>query len=238
MQCAQLFRRLWFEHIWIIQEVATATKATVICGYRQMSGSLLTNIIDVLYAISQLITFIERATWQIVTGLFAKRANHRELQIQPDDKAGRTFLQAIVLPGTSKARIDKPYTLTDMLREADIPFLARRRSATWRRLQKDSCVRDCSAQPVLHFLSCRSYGIVLRARDLRSWGPDWSLPPDPRPSLVHGNRLNAAGSSDAHVLISPDGEISIARGKLISLFEVTSQLDCPAGRAGMPTQQF
>jgi hypothetical protein len=163
-----LFRRPWFGRVWVIQEVAFARKATVICGTRIFDWSALTNFRN----IGRLRSWIRKLPYVIGVS----KPKFPEWLLQNQDAGGEFILKELNRARHCHATDprDKIYALLPFLYGAQLGIDISPNYA-------DPCT-TVFTQYAAALVTAVKFGVLQAAQgrsvfqNLPSWVPDWTVP--------------------------------------------------------------
>ena len=213
-----LLRREWFRRTWVIQEVASAKDAIVICGNESMKWETFAEVYMRLGDVTQ---------------FGGEDANHSLENISAVENARRSRSGPLFMPlfyilvATSFSQCsdprDKIYAVKGLAKDwEDRKGLETNYKISFETLFRTFAVADSNRNLNLRILSCASGPTKSKNTPLPSWVPDWRSIENAHPFVRYSDRtkFRASGGMKAEAWHSHDQSILHVRGKLIDLVAV------------------
>ncbi|KAK0117365.1 hypothetical protein ONS96_013195 [Cadophora gregata f. sp. sojae] len=224
----RLIRQPWFLRRWVIQEIAKAPSANVICGFETISWSVLADVYWCIYksgVFSYVLDPIEARTGfhtgMVIMGLVRRDSRRKE---------HAPLLESVVSTRYFKCTDsrDVVYSLLGLGGDVDqygnslIPDYSLSVEEVFRKFVTGCILEKGSLYP----LSVPSTPPRSGAMVLPSWVPDFTCleatNPLIRMRMGNGLPFHAGGDSNPKVCVSDDGNLLFARGKIIDLVRDTT----------------
>lgn len=221
-----LFRRQYWWRIWVIQEVACAKYATVLCGDESISLTELSNTCDILKREEHLLLSIYLKSPSFVRTLTEGGPKGLQLSRYQTPDAIEPPLFELLLSHKSKKSSDprdKIYAL--------IGISNSRKS--YGQIDYSLSVRQVYTHTARHIIhDTRRLDIIcvnqraLDSDDLPSWVPNWTRPPQSRQPTIVGlqhskPQFMASGDSYANVQFLQDGYVLRTTGIVVGRIQKT-----------------
>ncbi|KAG4033217.1 hypothetical protein MFRU_005g02300 [Monilinia fructicola] len=221
-----LFRRQYWWRIWVIQEVACAKYATVLCGDESISLTELSNTCDILKREEHLLLSIYLKSPSFVRTLTEGGPKGLQLSRYQTPDAIEPPLFELLLSHKSKKSSDprdKVYAL--------IGISNSRKS--YGQIDYSLSVRQVYTHTARHIIhDTRRLDIIcvnqraLDSDDLPSWVPNWTRPPQSRQPTIVGlqhskPQFMASGDSYANVQFLQDGYVLRTTGIVVGRIQKT-----------------
>ena len=212
-----LLSRPWFRRTWIIQEVASAKDAIVICGRQSLEWEALADVYMRLGDNFLPITQVggEAARYSL-ENIFAIENTRRS-------RDGPLFIPLFhVLITTSSSQCqdprDKIFAVKGLARDwADKRGLETNYEASFETLFRSFAIADANRNTNLRTLSCASGPEQSKHTKLPSWVPDWRYIDNPHPFVKYSDRTKfcASGGMKAEAWHSRDQNVLHVKGKWV-----------------------
>jgi hypothetical protein len=216
-----LLRRDWFRRTWVIQEVASARDAVVVCGRESMRWETFADV------------FMRLGDQYLPVTQFGGEDAHQSLEnISAIENARRSRSGPLFMPlfhvlvATSFSQCsdprDKIYAVKRLAKDwADQRGLETNYKASAETLFKTFAVADSNRNMNLRTLSCASGPNLSRKLAMPSWVPDWRNIENAHPFVRYSDRTKfcASGGMAAEAWHSHDGNVLHVRGKWIDSIE-------------------
>lgn len=222
-----LFWRPWFNRVWVIQEIAVARSASVLCGQNHCQWSDFTTTA----------CYIQDHSLTTITHVDPRRAlRYIEFSLRFQEGSLRSLLELLSQARDSYSTDDrdKIFALLGIARDADHgllspnykkPLVDAYTTLTKHFIQRDRSLDILSAVEDQQFRLRRNRKIdkyidglegneLPMKSQLPAWVPDWEVHRPSTPLLLHSNfaAMSAAGSTAASCTFSADGLRMHSRG--------------------------
>ena len=202
----KLFDRTWFTRVWVIQEVAVSSKATVICGNDELPWTAIALIALRSFAnpSMQMLSMLARLTILAITHIQGNiKASHGVPVLDLLDMARRC---------SASDPKDKIYALLSLFSTVDRQHLSlvpdysdtTTPFQVYQSFARRYLQRAGRGSGNLEFLRFAGQSEAVKEGKLPSWVPDWSLPALTFDTLLHGGSYQAALDSMAVVKFAQD----------------------------------
>jgi Heterokaryon incompatibility protein (HET) len=199
---ARLLQRPWFRRVWIIQEVAMAAKARLICGTQKTDWRTLVRLIHFVIK-NGLVADLGTTVYfgMVIDIMEAIRDSHTTHASK--GPALLELLEKTQICSATDPR-DRVFALLGIASDGASTGVVVDYSLEYSELYKQLANYNLAFQQSLSYLSLSGY--QLRTPHLPSWVPDWSLNANPAPrSSLAGQGFKASGDAKSNISISPDG---------------------------------
>jgi hypothetical protein len=208
----RLLQRPWFRRVWIIQEVAMATKARLICGTQKADWKALVRLIHFVLE--------NGLEGDLGTTIYVGMAIN-VIEAIRDSHATHATKGPALLELLEKTQIcsatdprDRVFALLGIASDGASAGVLIDYSLECSEVYKQLANYNLAFQQSLSYLSFS--GHQLRTPHLPSWVPDWSLNANPAPrSSLAGQGFKASGDAKPNISISPDGRELITTGYIV-----------------------
>jgi hypothetical protein len=213
-----LLRRDWFRRTWVIQEVASARDAIVICGTKSLKWEIFAEIYMQLGEVTQV---GEEAVHHSLENIAAIENARRS-------RSGPLFMPLFhILVATSFSKCsdprDKIYAVKGLAKDwEDRKGLETNYKISVETLFRTFAVADSNRNLNLRTLSCAPGPTRIKNTPLPSWVPDWRNIKNAHPFVRYSDRTKfcASGGMKAEAWHSHDQSILHVRGKWIDFVVV------------------
>lgn len=211
---ARLLQRPWFRRVWILQEVAMAAKARLICGTQKTDWKALVRMIQFMQknGLDAVIgTTIYFTT--VISMIDAIGDSHAS-----QDAKGPTLLELLEKTQICSATDprDCVFALLGIASDGAWAGVAVDYSVDCSKTYKRLAIHNMALKQSLSYLSLSGHQLQTRTPHLPSWVPDWSLNANhaPRCSLA-GQGFKASGDAKPDISVLPGGRELITPGHIV-----------------------
>lgn len=200
---AELYRRSWFTRIWVVQELAVAKPATVLCGGRLLPWVFFAPAAVCLQAAARL------DYWDVRLRFDFNRfgyMNTCHAQFENGTPSNLIDLLSATRSHFSMDPRDKIFGVLGLASDADTLLSNPDYSKSTVEVYSSLALRMIGDRKTLDFLSHKEDPLFTGIKGLPSWVVDWSVPPRSHPlrrTFIYSS-YQAAGDSQARVRTTPD----------------------------------
>jgi len=228
----ELFNHPWFSRVWVIQEVAVASKVRLIYGGWVIHWDMLLSCLklfvqpelQVLLTTTEDVNRRRRQPIALLNGLTIGT-----LRLLQGKKMDLKFSEVVFVCSTfeSSDSRDKIYALQGIASDGSDPRLKIDYSDEI--LPKDVYLNTAkyllTQEVPLCILHLAGIGYTRNLNDLPSWVPDWSSSPKPLAVRIGSNSIyRASGERNAEIRLDAHGETITVRGKQVDEVNITGEV--------------
>jgi hypothetical protein len=211
-----LLRRPWFRRVWVIQEVAVATRAQVICGSQSSDWNALSNIFHVIRANGYEAFF---GTTVFLLAAVTLTSAVREGGTGKEASApSLLWLLETTQPLSSTEPSDRVFALLSMASDAEDSGVLIDYNLPCGTVYKNLAIHHLSKKRDLRCLSFS--GNQGQESGLPSWVPDWSVNANIAPVRpLAGCGFTAGGTTTLDISISSDETTFVLSGFIVDVIQ-------------------
>ena len=221
-QLSPLLRRSWFQRVWVIQEISSATDAEVFIGNISYDWNLFAAIITSLrgYDID---FYLEGDGWPVATRSVPLMMSLRKMSEQD---ARLPLLEILVRSRHFKCTLhhDKIYGILQLASDANQNYVNIDYTIDASRIYTDFTVSHISKCNSLNILYACTRSGGTSDLTLPSWVPDWTQPCHHSPFFSIELPSNAAGASEIQLRFEDDNTSLFIHGKLVDTIHTVEEL--------------
>ena len=219
---SNLLRRSWFERVWVIQEISSATDAEVFIGNIRYDWKLFAAIITSLRNLD-IDTYLEVNGWVAATRTVPLMMSLRK---KSEQNARLPLLDILVSSRDFKCTLhhDKIYGILQLASDADQNYVNIDYAIGASKIYTDFTVSHISKRNSLDILYACTKSGGSSDLTLPSWVPDWTQPCHHAPFFSIDLPSRAAGGSVIQLRFEDNNTSLFIHGKLIDTIDTIEEL--------------